>query len=326
MCSATLCVASDELDRGPFSAPHSGSVPRSMDRKLKQKMGNLLLSLDIHLSWMSREFKTTNVDDSYWKYWYDVRYGLTKAERYNSSDTLLKKYEYAYDTAGNRVTKVLDGSTTYVYNYNTANELTKQTAGGTDTTFAYDAWGRMTSKAQGSYSATYAYKYGDKLASVTSNFPDEGTVNYEYGGDGKMREKTIGSTTWPYLWDAGWNIINQNTSTKWTYVRGPAGEELAMWYGTNPSSTYWRYHHHDIIGSARLGTNDNEEVIKTYEYTPYGEIYAESGWGSTGFKFTGALGPTYGLYYFPYRYYSPSVARWITRDPLATPSVGDVSL
>ena len=52
--------------------------------------------------------------------------------------------------------------------------------GGTTTAMAYDAWGRMTSKAiSGSYSATYAYRYGDKLGSVTSNFPGEGTVTYK---------------------------------------------------------------------------------------------------------------------------------------------------
>ena len=36
-----------------------------------------------------------------------------------------------------------EDTTTYVYNYNTANELTKQTVGGTHTTFAYDAWGKQ---------------------------------------------------------------------------------------------------------------------------------------------------------------------------------------
>jgi RHS repeat-associated protein len=264
--------------------------------------------------------KTTNLDDSYWDYEYDLRYRLTKAERYNSSDELLNSYEHTYDTAGNRATKVLDGETTYVYEYNKANELTKESVGGTDTTFFYDAWGRMYSKAQGeTYTATYTYKYADKMASVTSTFPNEGTATYDYGGDGLLREKTTGGNTYAYWWDAGWNIINymQVSGTKWTYVRDPAGKELGMWYGTNPSSTYWRYHHHDIIGSARMGTNDDKTTIWTYEYTPYGEKYSETGWGGTGFKFTGALWDGAAqLYHFPFRCYSPSLGRWLTRDPL----------
>ena len=48
------------------------------------------------------------------------------------------------------------------------------------TTFAYDAWGRMTAKSDGTYSATYAYRYGNKLASVTSDFPSEGNATYQY--------------------------------------------------------------------------------------------------------------------------------------------------
>jgi hypothetical protein len=34
----------------------------------------------------------------------------------------------------------------------------------------------MSSKTQANYSATYGYKYGDKLVSITSNFPNEGNV------------------------------------------------------------------------------------------------------------------------------------------------------
>jgi len=91
----------------------------------------------------------TDVDDAYWTYEYDVRYRLTKAESYNSSDVLLNSYAYTYDKAGNMVTKVVDGSVTTVYAHNTANELTKRTVGGTVTDFKYDLWGKMTSKAQG---------------------------------------------------------------------------------------------------------------------------------------------------------------------------------
>src|SRR5690606_13972874 len=65
--------------------------------------------------------------------------------------------------------------------YNNANELTAMTGPNGTMSFGYDAWGRQTSKTQGSQSATYGYRYGSKLYSVTSNFPDEGSVTYNYG-------------------------------------------------------------------------------------------------------------------------------------------------
>jgi RHS repeat-associated protein len=66
-----------------------------------------------------------------------------------------------------------------------------------------------------------------------------------------------------------------------------------------------------------MGTNDGKATIKTYDYTPYGEMYFESGWAKTNFRFTGAFWDgTTQMYYFPFRDYSPGVARWLTRDPL----------
>jgi len=257
-------------------------------------------------------------------YSYDGRYRLTQAEN-KILDIVAKRYTYTYDDADNRLSKVVCipeiMTTTYVYEYNDANELTKQSVGGTDTTFAYDAWGRMTSKAQGeSYSATYAYRYGDKLKSVTSDFPGEGTVTYEYGGDSKRRERSVsgGAYTW-YNWDVGWNVINEDSSKQgtltMTYVRGLQGI-MADVSGSNPASGTYRYYCHDNLGSTRRLRGQNKSSLGVYEYTPYGEIYSESGAAITH-KFTGkAWDSTAQLYYFPYRYYSPSAARWLTRDPL----------
>jgi RHS repeat-associated protein len=92
---------------------------------------------------------------------------------------------------------------------------------------------------------------------------------------------------------------------------------LAKWNGANPSSALWRYYSQDNIGSTRMGTNDGKATIKTYDYTPYGEVYFESGWAHTNFRFTGAFwDSTTQMYYFPFRQYRPSVGRWISRDPL----------
>jgi YD repeat-containing protein len=113
---------------------------------------------------MGNVTKVTDVGDPYWTYEYDVRYRLTTARSYNSSEELLNSYAYTYDKAGNLVTKVLDDSTTTAFAHDRANEMTKRTVGGTVTDFAYDLWGSMTSKVQGqAYSASYGYRWGGKL-------------------------------------------------------------------------------------------------------------------------------------------------------------------
>jgi RHS repeat-associated protein len=64
---------------------------------------------------------------------------------------------------------------------------------------------------------------------------------------------------------------------------------------------------HSLRPTASLGT---------YEYTPYGEPYIATGLDLPQ-KFTGHWQiPQAGIYYAPYRMYSPGIARWLTRDPL----------
>ncbi len=275
----------------------------------------------------------TDVDDAYWKYQYDVRYRLTQAQQYNSSNQLLYTFNYTYDKAGNMLTKSevipQGGSYYYSYEHNAANELTTQTQGGTATNFYYDASGRMMSKTQGSATATYEYRYGDKLKSVTSNFSGEGNVTYEYGrrlavesGDLKRRKRQDSSATRQYNWDAGWNVISEENgcgTLTMTYVHDPGkviGTILADVSGDDPSTGTYRYYFQDNIGSTRRLRNDSKTSLGSYEYTPYGRVYLESG-ATIRYKFTGQeWDDTAKVYYFPFRYYSPALAGWLTEDPL----------
>ncbi len=84
------------------------------------------------------------------------------------------------------------------------------------------------------------------------------------------------------------------------------------------STGTWRFYAHDHLGSTRGVYNSDKTPYAGLEHTPYGELYASSGSISditrryTGHDWDAAAG----LYYAPYRYYSPGLARWITRDPL----------
>jgi len=156
---------------------------------------------------------------------------------------------------------------------------------------------------------------------VTSNFSGEGNVTYEYGGDGKRRKRQDSSATRQYNWDAGWNVISEENgcgTLTMTYVHDPGkviGTILADVDSDDPSTGRYRYYFQDNIGSTRRLRNDAKASLGSYEYTPYGQVYLQSG-ATIRHKFTGQeWDDMAALYYFPYRDYSPSVARWITRDP-----------
>jgi hypothetical protein len=96
------------------------------------------------------------------------------------------------------------------------------------TSFSYDAWGRQTKKTfSTTYTANYYYNYGSKLTKASSDFPGEGTVTYNYGGDQKRRQRTVGGASTWYNWDLGWSVLNEESGTGSgtllkTYVGGMA--------------------------------------------------------------------------------------------------------
>jgi len=71
----------------------------------------------------------------------------------------------------------------------------------------------------------------------------------------------------------------------------------------------------DIIGSTRDLRDDSKVEKGRYWYYPYGDVYSQSG-EAIRYMFTGKeWDDDAQMYYFPFRYYSPGIGRWMTRDP-----------
>ena len=172
-------------------------------------------------------------------------------------------------------------------------------------------------------SATYAYKYGSKLVSITSTLFGEQNVAFEYGGDQKRRSMTTGGVTTQYNWDMDWNVINEENGAgalARTYTHNPQSlgrMTLAHVDGTNPATGAYRTYLHDHLGSTRSVINQTNDLLATYQYTPYGDLLSSNNPNTTTHLFTGHdWNPASSLYFAPFRYYNPQTARWLTRDPL----------
>jgi len=93
---------------------------------------------------------------------------------------------------------------------------------------------------------------------------------------------------------------------------------LAEIGGANPATGTTRHFAHDHLGSLRTAWGADGTLRARAEYLPCGEFLA----GITDERipaglFTGkSLDFETMLYHFPYRYYNPRTARWLTRDPL----------
>ncbi|MCF6283610.1 MAG: RHS repeat-associated core domain-containing protein [Candidatus Hydrogenedentes bacterium] len=211
--------------------------------------------------------------------------------------------------------------TIQVFAYNNANEQTSMVKGGVTTTMIYDAWGNLTSKTQGSYSATYAYRYGGKLYSVTSDFPGESNVTYETGGDEKRRSRVAGTNGMWYNWDGSSNLVSEESDadgTSGSLVRTYIEGGLAHVTGGTPAIGDWRYYTLDHLGSTRGVWKQDKAAFATFEYSPYGNLYAIAGSvGDVSHRYTGhRWDDAAETYLSSFRPYSPVHGRWLSRDPL----------
>ena len=75
----------------------------------------------------------------------------------------------------------------------------------------------------------------------------------------------------------------------------------------------------DAYGNVMGYWDEQGNVVAEYTYDAFGKLIASSGSMANTFSFrysTKYFDPETGLYYYGYRFYSPDLMRWITRDPI----------
>jgi RHS repeat-associated protein len=184
----------------------------------------------------------------------------------------------------------------------------------------------MTNSSAGvSPASVYSYDAENRPTTVTSNGVTELQCWYDGAGHRiAKREIVNGQTnTFQYVWD-GWNLVavlGEDGTLKEYYTRGVgiAGDigtlvAVTQYSGGSPIASYHLHNNHrgDVI-MARQGTN----TVATLDYAPYGELRSQAGTYTPRLRFSSKeYDASTGFYHFPYRYYAPQWARWMTRDPI----------
>lgn len=144
--------------------------------------------------------------------------------------------------------------------------------------------------------------------------PPTQTHTYTYNGDGLRTAKTIaGTTTTRFTWSqtGGIPLLLQEGGD--AYIYGPDNRPISK---ISNSTTVTR-HHQDQLGSTRLLTNTSGTITATYTYDAYGNTTNTTGTATTNLRYTGEYTDTEtGLIYLRNRYYDPTTAQFLTRDPI----------
>jgi RHS repeat-associated protein len=241
-----------------------------------------------------------------WRDTSDTWHSETETYNYDGLDRLTSasctswSHTYSYDKTGNRTSK--DSVT---YTINSVNEVTALSDG---TSLTYDANGNRTQKTKGTDTWDYTYDYANRLTKVKKNSATVG--EYAYDGDGNRLQKTENSTTTTYICSGLSILYEKNSNGTATYIYGPFGLLAKRTVINEQTNTY--FYHANHLGSTRLVTDKNKNIVLAVNYHPFGEVDIQE--GSEGHLFLGKEIDSAEFYYFGARYYDPVIGGFITRD------------
>ncbi len=245
---------------------------------------------------------------------YDPTYQLTNERR---SGANVYNITYSYDPVGNRSLMQSGGALT-TYTYNAANEpATSQTSAGT-TTYTFDGSGnQFTSQAPGNQRTTNTWDGENRLTQVS--LPSGIRNTFSYNGDGQRVVKQDSMGTTRHVWD-GQNVLLETDGSnviQVVYTLEPQVYGNLISQRRSGTSSFFLF---DGMDSTRQLTSATGLLTDGYVYDSWGCILASIGSTSNSFRYTGRLGDYFDTdltdYYLRVRYYSPSLGRFRSRDPV----------
>src|SRR5712664_2432649 len=237
-------------------------------------------------------------------YSYDAASQLTGIT-YKNGSTTLGNLTYAYDLAGRRTgvggsyarTGTPQAAPSATYNVN--NQLTQWKGA----SLTYDANGNLTSDGTN----TYTWNARNQLVSISGG----ASASFQYDPFGRRVSKTIGGTT-QYLYD-GANPVQElsGTNASANLLTGGVDE-----YFQRTDSAGARSLLTDALGSTLALADSTGTVQTSYTFEPFGNTTVTGSSTTNSFAYTGRELDATGLYFYRARYYSATLQRFISEDPI----------
>ena len=217
---------------------------------------------------------------------------------------------YAYDAAGNMLTKTQNGVKTTM-SYNAANQLVQSVKGGETTAYSYDANGNLVKSENAAGARSYAYNARNLLATFTRE--DGYSESYTYNAQRLLAtvttsENVTTTLTYDILYGDGVVIQSAQNGEKTSFVYGL--ERISAISG-NTRTEYL----HDGRGSVAVELHYSGKdlaAVTSKSYSPFGEQLGEqrSGFGYNGEYYNAATG----MIYLRARFYAPEMNRFSQKD------------
>lgn len=295
----------------------------------------------------NRRTKKVLGNGAYTTYEYDPAGQVLRLINYGPAGNPMSRFVYAYDLAGNRLSKeTIEGTEKYTYDalnqltgvtypdgiitqfiYDsmgnrltlvendvpesyTVNRLNQYISIGS-TSYKYDANGNLVLKTEGGQTTCYDYDSENRLLRVRT--PTD-TITYTYDPFGLRNGRIDAQDTVRYLWDGDQVAVemNETNQTVASYTWGNILDEAVLM--RRGGSSY--YYTQDALLSVSDLLDASGNPVEHYRYLVFGEPLVSSSLGNPWF-FTGlAYDFDVELQYNRFRYYSPALGRFVTADPI----------
>jgi RHS repeat-associated protein len=281
---------------------------------------------------------------------YDAAGRIVKISYRDRAGNTVAGFSYRYDSTGNPIERQDGEGRTTRFQYDSAGQLVEEVSPGGTTRFRYLPGGNRAAVEERGTVTQFRYDADDRLVQVgieqltydkngnlIGRKGSSGSTAYEYDAEERL-VKVVGldggATTFGYaptservwkkdqqgltyyLYD-GFDLIQEieeGGSVKATYVHGPGIDRpLVM---IRDGKTY--YYHGDRLGSVTHLSDEQGQIVASYEYDPFGKMRERRGSIQNPFTFTGReFDSTTGLYYYRARYYDATLGRFLAPDPAA---------
>ena len=193
--------------------------------------------------------------------------------------------------------------------------------------YGHDANGNLTND------ASFAYQYDalNRLTNVAVRTNGASVLACRYDGFGRRVEAIRnGTNTERYVYFPGsflvLAVLDGSNAVKTVFTQGPdlsgalggaggiGGTLSQIDYGGVGNTNFL---HADAMGNIVLATDPSRVVTATIYYGPFGKPIVQAGAFRPRFLYSSKEWEgTAGLYYYGYRFYSPVLGRWLSRDSL----------
>jgi len=277
-------------------------------RLIQEAQGSLVVTIGYDAA--GRRTSLTYPNGTSTSYTYDAASRLTNILHLGPSG-IIESLTYTYDAAGNRLSaNRASGTATLVpqavqASYDAANELTVFASGATQS-LTYDQNGNLTSDGTN----TYTWDARNRLVAISG----AATASFSYDALGRRTSKTVNGITTQFLYDGNDIVQESGSSGTATYLRSLNIDEPFV-----RQSSSNEFYHTDALGSVLALTGQTGALQTTYSYEAFGKTTV-TGMSANSFQYTGRENDGTGLNFYRGRYYSPSLQRFISEDPIGPQS------